>query len=194
MTIELKNARLLELLKHIKTESIYNGVKKLLIEYQEELQWMPTSSSGDYHNHEPLLISHIENCMKFARLVAREFNMDGASRDVFFAAIILHDIGKCKTTFKHPVMGSKIHWHEKFQRHIWTNDQYDHALWGGMIIRSADFMCCELIAELVESHMSHWRRKNPQPKDFLQRMVALCDYLATHVEKFELSSQSMIQV
>lgn len=184
------NPRLRVLAELIETDAIRGGVLKLLDKYHDALEWMPTSSSGTWHVHEPLLISHIENCMNFARLVAREFNMDRTTKSIFYAGIILHDIGKCKTTFTYSAKGTKKgKYHKAFKRHFYINREHNHALWGGMILRSADFMFCEVIAGLVERHMGHWKRRNPQPKNYLQQMVAFCDYLATHVESYKLSEQ-----
>lgn len=177
-TVEESMRRLTDIVAfNIADVNVKNGVYKILTKYENELAWMPTSTSGKYHKHEPMLVDHILNCMYFADMIAKEFKIKGLERDIFFAGIILHDIGRVKTTFNGKIHGSAI----SKSGDYWCDREFDHALWGGMIVRSADFMCCEQIAELVESHMSHWNRRNPQPVSFLQKMVALSDYLASYV-------------
>lgn len=139
------------------------------------------SSTGKFHPSYALgeggLVRHTKAAVRFANhilsLEQSQLQFDQRQRDLILAALILHDgwkhgsNGSAYTTFDHPLVAAK-----------WVCECTQ--LKG--IIPEDDM---KTIASLISSHMGQWcdsKRSStvlPKPVSEMQKIVHLCDYLAS---------------
>lgn len=166
---------------YIPLATVRIGTKKLLSIYESSLEWIPASVSGKYHQHQPLLIDHIEDCFVFARSLADAFNLQQVERSVLYSAVILHDIGKCNIISQTALRGDgrwKSYQDGEYYRNV---DGYDHALLSQAIIARHKFQFSPWIGALTACHGGHWYKNLPQPRDLLGYLMVSIDYLSSHV-------------
>lgn len=96
----MKHTVFQDIIEQINNPSIAAFVKECLKDVPDELETMPTSTSGKYHppeaNQEGGLVWHIRRGCWFAFqfIQAYKWEKDDIRGDIVLAAIILHDIGK----------------------------------------------------------------------------------------------------
>lgn len=170
----------LEEINCIKNIKIKELVMLSLIALPDYFFEIPASNSGEHHpthlRGQGGLVRHIKAACKIAQdiLELEQYNQLGqATKDVIFAALILHDGLKRgdgsteQTVFEHPLEISKLI--------SSINQKY----------RVIDKNTLFSITSAVESHMGQWNKnKNneeilPKPNTEIQRFVHLFDYLAS---------------
>lgn len=174
--------RWMRLIKEIPLLTVRRGTDKIIDEYAGLLEWMPSSVSGKYHQHQPLLIDHVEDCMVFAKVLAKGFNLDETDQSILFSAVILHDIGKCGTTTNHePTGGGKYKAYQDGKYYLML-DVFDHALISQAIIAEFPFQHSVKIGKMAACHGGHWYKHLPQAdEDLLEYLMVAIDYLSTKI-------------
>ena len=164
-------------LEEIKDERIKRFTEGLLCRYTVSIATMPTSLSLKYHTKDPLMVVHLARAFKLANDLCREFDIRGVERDIILSAILLHDIGKLEWHKKGNLEGC----YKYFPESNWCklHEEWMHPLDGGIIVRRTEFKYANQIAELIESHMSHWTPQCPQPKTLAQYIICSADYLSS---------------
>ena len=173
-----------EEIEWIQDDKLRAGVEHMLNLYSLYLE-MPASLSGKYHLGDTL-ISHSVRAMHFARLMCKEFAIEGLARDEVMAATMIHDIGKCKIVTKKYSKGRYLYdsptgkWWMSGGTKLW-----EHPFVGkDMVMLEIRFPMESRvrIAGMVEKHMSHWCKEPIMPETLQERIVALSDFLAAGKE------------
>jgi hypothetical protein len=154
--------------------------RKALALLPEYFFHVPASSSGKYHPAYALgeggLVRHTKAAVAFAHdLIGTEIfkKLDSVQKDWVISALILHDgmkyglVGGTHSVKEHPnIMADWIGGNPKLQGII-PDDQI------------------QIIQRLIRSHMGQWNCDNhgreimPKPIGLLEKIVHLCDYLAS---------------
>ncbi len=116
----MKHTLFSDILNQIHNENVRNFVIACLKDVPEELETIPTSTSGKYHppdaNKEGGLVWHIQRACWFGYqyIKAYKWDTDDIRGDIILAALLLHDIGKRATYAKywdyvdHPKTAAKM--------------------------------------------------------------------------------------
>ena len=132
------------------------------------------SSTGKYHPSYVLGEGGLYKHTLAAALIAKDlvqlemFELTGLEKDIIICALLLHDV--CKLGIPE----------EKYTR-------FDHPLLAAQLVRerctNQNFI--DMVTPLIESHMGQWNITKysnailPKPETKLQKIVHLCDYLAS---------------
>ena len=165
-------------LRMIENEEIREGTKKIVEMHKDWIGSCPPSPSGKYHSHEDNIEEHIIDAMICAEEIAREFKIQGVERDILYSGVILHDIGRVKSTH----LGEKSDGNWKYYTKTgWSQYNYGkkHPFDSNEIIKENPFHKSDEIRALVKCHMSHWYAYCPQPKTLLEYAICMADYFAT---------------
>ncbi len=162
-----------EELTFIKTDWIREQLKIAISHIPDYFYRIPASSTGKYHPSYTLgnqgLYRHVKAATKIAKdLVELEmFELNQEEKDAVISAIILHDC--CKSG-----------------REYSAYTKHSHPLLAAKLIEevcSKEF--ADIVCPLVVSHMGQWTTSKyesvvlPKPETKLQKLVHLCDYLAS---------------
>lgn len=171
---ENKSHTFLKELNTIKDDSIREFTIRMLNELPDYFYEVPASSSGKYHPSYALgdggLVRHTKAAVGIANMLFTIYDFSEHDCDIIRASLIMHD-------------GLKSGYVQK----RWT--QFDHPIqmstFIGARVKPEDdiFEDSELIRGCIESHMGQWNTRNgvvmPLPETEMQKMVHLCDYLAS---------------
>lgn len=166
-------------LLYIKDTQFRIYITQKLNELPDEFYTVPASSTGKYHPNYALgnggLVRHTKACVGIAMemIKCEAVVKDGeAKRDILIGALLLHDGMKCgidgkskHTTVTHPIDMAK-----------YLQDTYKSEI-------SKDKL--DILCRCIASHMGNWntdrsgREVLPKPQTGLERIVHLCDYLAS---------------
>lgn len=147
---------------------------------------VPASSSGKYHPQYALgeggLVRHTKAAMKIANEILNNNTMCGSftdtDRDIVLVALLFHDClkhggedeAKGHTIFDHPTVAS-----------VWIDNMYKSGY-----TTKLDVEILDKILDCIESHMGEWNKpykgdelELPLPKNKLQKITHLADYLAS---------------
>ena len=155
------------------------GVAALILANQEWIKTAPPSVSGKHHPEEKTMEMHLRRTVWFAKQYIEEFKLDTATTDLLIASCLLHDIGRVNSLVKGDAMkgGWKFYpvtgWSCNF------TDQEKHPLFSKDTVTAAEFKRSAEIGEVVSKHMSHWNAGCPAPVTEIEKMVAMCDFLAS---------------
>lgn len=165
-------------LQLIRKADLANAVRRILDELVPEYFYVVSASStGKYHPWYSLgyggLVRHTKAAVKIAYDLLQLEQYRHLHADTIIAALILHDTFKhgkvCGqyTVAEHPLVAAE-------EIHKWANDNLPTELLG-------DF---NIICDLISSHMGQWNEVMhkpvmPKPVTQDQKLVHLCDYLAS---------------
>lgn len=135
---------------------------------------IPASSTGKYHPAYALGGGGLYRHTLAAAIIAKDlvqlemFELTDLEKDIVICALLLHDV--CKLGIPQ----------EKYTR-------FDHPLLAAKLVkeRCTDQNFVDMIVPLIESHMGQWNTSKysdvvlPKPETKLQKIVHLCDYLAS---------------
>ena len=163
----------------IQSERLASFVTGCLLKAPDYFYTMPTSTSGLHHPAYCLgeggLVRHVKATVALVNNLLRleQFQSCTAERDLIVAALLLHDIAKKdpiknETDFEHPLNGA-----------VFVEDMAKKCD-NDMQIKAKE------IARLIRSHMGQWNTSSkcpgvilPKPEKTDEKLVHLCDYLAS---------------
>jgi len=163
----------------IRNENIRNVIIKALYKFPDYFWDVPASSSGAHHPKTSLgragLVRHVKSVFAIAESLLTHptlyAELSEDEKDEVRAAIILHD--SCKQGYGVEPTHT-MHTHPLLPRQHLRPDDVDWELW-------------DRICVLIESHMGPWTKDSkgesdivlPEPETTAQKLVHLCDYLAS---------------
>lgn len=167
-------------LLEIKTEKIRILTAMALEKAPEYFFFVPASSSGKYHSKKNLgmggLVRHTKEVFWLGQELLNHPTFGGRlsdlEKDICRAAMILHD--SCKQGFDSG--GGTVTEHPLLVRELLTLDDLEGPINVGLWGR---------ICSVISTHMGPWTKNKegkevlPPPKDNLQALVHLADYLAS---------------
>lgn len=178
--------KLIPELEAIRDTELKFGAVEILTKFEDVLEWCPSSSTGDYHESDPMLIDHLKRAFRFAYWLSEHEHLPQPNFDIAITAALIHDIGKCAAIqLEHPgeeaISKEPENWafrQETFwvYRPNWNN----HPVTGSLeVMKCGTLPHKEEIATLVYTHHHKWF---PNPLEVLSlegRIVSMADYLSS---------------
>ena len=144
---------------------------------------IPASISGKNHIGETAL-DHLKLVNNILNHLCDEFNIQGDKRDILLAAGWLHDLGIYIITraWDCSNLPGWIYY-EKTGYCRFDELMTKHGSVGADEILHYNIKDKEKISKLVACHMSHWYKDEPQPKELLEYLLCIADYIASKGDK-----------
>lgn len=165
--------------------------KALVTEFMPTLASMSASISGKWHSGENVALHLYRTCVVAEQYITN-MGLSQEDIDVLYSACMNHDVGKAVyiTKIRDPNQ------HQKLYDSGWNRaviPDYYHGVLSSFVIAewalSNNVIDNEVIyrtASAVASHMGKWMPKCPQPSNEIEKMVAMCDYLASRKEHIKI--------
>lgn len=167
-----------EELECIENDTVKTVVKKALPMVYSDFFTAPASSSGKYHPKYSLLtgglVRHTKACVYFAIEIGtlEQTPIDNYELDLCIASLILHDTCKSGIQWEHQ---GTISEHPLLPVNLLTEED----------LNGDEVIVWHQINQLIKTHMGEWCTNKsgevvtPKPKTEAQKLVHLCDYLAS---------------
>jgi hypothetical protein len=166
-------------LSYLKNDNLRLFISQCLNKLPDYFRHIGASTSGKYHPSYTLgeggLIKHTKAAVGIALQLFRAdiYDIKEDEKDIVVSALLLHDGLKCgmwedKTAFNHPILM------KDFILKKYNENHYD-----------IEFDIINKISNCVASHMGKWNTQDgndlilPTPQTQCEKMVHLCDYLAS---------------
>ena len=136
----------------------------------------PASLSGRFHLGESVA-EHLRRTANIMKHLCDAMGVHGSDRDMLIACAYLHDLGIYVIVMKGKITYPTWEYHETGWSRIETLMKI-HPIISSAILDEFTIDRKNDIKNIIITHMGHWYKNTPRPKNLYQYMLVMADFLA----------------